>query len=470
MQGGRLFELLYILLARGGATVSELAARLEVSERTVRRDIDALSAAGVPVYAARGRGGGVRLLDDFVLSKSLLSAREQDEILCALQTLRATGAGGDDALLTHLSALFRRKTVDWIDVDFTGWGAPGARRALFDLLRDAILAHRAVSFCYHGQNGCRSDRTVEPVKLCFKGVSWYLQAWCRTRQAFRTFKLSRIEQAYLLDTPCADHGAPPPLDSAQDDLPLTRLCIRFAPEAAFRVYDEFDHTQIERCPDGSLLVRADWPADAWGTGYLLSYGGSAEVLHPPAMRRQVERAAQKIAALYANADAPCPHSNDILGTTTDKEDKIMQYEIVTLPAKKVVGLRARIAEEPPKCTEIIGALWADFMCGGGCEKLNYEHGTPCYGLYAAYAPDGSYDAIVGCPAANCPADFVEVEIPAGKYAKFSLHGDIHQAPAAAWDEIQSIPLPRAYTVDFEEYLTCDDDMQGDIDIYIALTE
>ena len=92
MQSGRLFEILYILLERGGATVGELAGQLEVSERTIRRDIDALSASGVPVYAARGRRGGVRLLDGFVLSKSLLSAREQDEILYALQSLRATGA------------------------------------------------------------------------------------------------------------------------------------------------------------------------------------------------------------------------------------------------------------------------------------------------------------------------------------------------------------------------------------------
>ena len=157
MQSGRLFEILYILLERGGATIPDLACQLEVSERTIRRDIDALSAAGVPVYAARGRRGGVRLMDGFVLSKSLLSAREQDEILYALQTLRATGAVQDGALLTRLSALFRREAVSWIDADFSDWGDSGERRALFELLKSSILERRVLAFDYYGQKMCIRD-------------------------------------------------------------------------------------------------------------------------------------------------------------------------------------------------------------------------------------------------------------------------------------------------------------------------
>ena len=307
MQSGRLFEILYILLERGGATVGELADQLEVSERTIRRDIDALSAAGVPVYAARGRRGGVRLLDGFVLSKSLLSAREQDEILYALQSLRATGAEQDGALLTRLSALFRRETVDWIDADFSDWGDTGERRALFEQLKAAILERRVLSFDYFGQNGQAARRTAEPVKLRFKGISWYLQAWCRERQAFRTFKLSRMEHVAVLDEHFAPHAAPPSLDGTGTvSVPTTRIVVRFSPAVAFRVYDEFERARIQPQPDGSLLVRTEWPVGAWGAGYLLSYGAQAEILHPPALRRHVFEEAEKIAALYQNADAPCP--------------------------------------------------------------------------------------------------------------------------------------------------------------------
>ncbi len=320
MQNGRLFKIIYVLLERGSATIRELAERLEVSERTIRRDIDALSAAGVPVYASRGRGGGVKLMDNFVLSKSLLSGREQDEILYALQTLRATGAPSDNTLITHLSALFKRDTVDWIDADFSDWGSASVQRELFNLIKHAILDGHKLSFKYYAQNGKTSCRTVDPVRLRFKGISWYLQAWCHKRNDFRTFKLSRMEQAVILDEPSSPHGEPPPIDGSNEDLPLTRFCVRFSPSAAFRVYDEFDRLNISQLPDGSLIVTTEWPVGAWGVGYLLSYGDSAEVLWPPYMRLVMQEEAKKISALYEKEDTPCPLSYGILGSQNDEEE------------------------------------------------------------------------------------------------------------------------------------------------------
>lgn len=298
MQSGRLFEILYVLLERGSATVGELAERLEVNERTVRRDIDALSAAGIPVYAARGRGGGVRLLDDFVLSKSLLSAREQDEILFALQSLRATGAGDETAVLSRLSGLFGRGTTDWIDVDFSSWGSGPGEKQLFTLLREAILSRRVLRFDYFGSDGAATQRTVEPRKLCFKGMGWYLQAFCRTRQDFRTFRLTRMNGLRVLDEVFTPHGAPPVIDSAQNDVPLERLTVRFAPYLAFRVYDEFDRARITREEDGSLTVTCEWPVGAWGCGYLLSFGAGAEVLAPESARAYLAQEAEKILLQY----------------------------------------------------------------------------------------------------------------------------------------------------------------------------
>ena len=301
MQSTRLFEILYCLLERDGVTVRQLAERLEVSERTVRRDLDALSAAGVPVYAARGRGGGVHLLPDFVLSKTLLSAREQDEILSALQSLRATGSGVESEVLTHLNGLFRRQAADWIDVDFSPWGGGAAARALFPRLKDAILERRLVSFDYFTSGGTAGRRTVEPYRLCFKGMNWYLQGWCLTRRDFRVFRLSRIRHLSEEERTFLPRPAPPPLEEdgpAEPPLPMQAVTLRFAPELAFRVYDIFPSEEIAPEPDGGLLVRTRWPEGEWGVSFLLSFGGAVEVLDPPPLRAALRDAAADILKKY----------------------------------------------------------------------------------------------------------------------------------------------------------------------------
>jgi predicted DNA-binding transcriptional regulator YafY len=122
MQTQRLFEMTYLLLSRRSMTAKELAERFEVSERTVYRDVDALSAAGIPVYAAQGKGGGIRLLENFVLDRSVLSEAEQREILSALRGLAAVHMPDmDRTILEKLGGIFRKETVNWVDIDFSGW-------------------------------------------------------------------------------------------------------------------------------------------------------------------------------------------------------------------------------------------------------------------------------------------------------------------------------------------------------------
>ncbi|MCB6364714.1 YafY family transcriptional regulator [Intestinibacillus massiliensis] len=299
MQMHRLFEIVYLLLEHGSMTAAALAQRFEVSTRTIQRDIDALSAAGIPVYAARGRGGGVRLLPEFVLSKSLLSTREQDEILFALQSLHATGAAGASDTLSRLSGLFRRSHVDWIDVDFSRWGSEDEERRVFAVLKEGILSGKVVAFEYYNTNGQHSSREAEPMRLGFKSGGWYLQAWCRQKQAYRTFKISRMDAVRLTDETFVPRPEPVPvMDDPGDTLPMMPLRLRFAPEMAFRVYDEFERSKITRNADGSLDVSIAWPAGDWGYGYLLSFGAAVEVLEPLEARQALRQAAQRIAKIY----------------------------------------------------------------------------------------------------------------------------------------------------------------------------
>ena len=123
MQINRLFEIIYILLNKKLITATELAEHFEVSVRTIYRDIDTLSSAGIPIYAVQGKGGGISLLDDYILDKSLLSEKEQHEILYALHSLSGAKAPESDDVLERLNHLVNKNKTSWIEVDFSPWGS-----------------------------------------------------------------------------------------------------------------------------------------------------------------------------------------------------------------------------------------------------------------------------------------------------------------------------------------------------------
>ncbi len=292
MQESRLFKLVYHLLDRGHATARELAEEFEVSVRTIYRDLDALSAAGIPVYTETGRNGGIRLLNDFVLDKAVLSTDEKKEILAALQGISMMQDVQNSRTLQKLSAMFQLHSDNWLEVDFSGWGKEGFDREKFELLKSAILQQKALKILYADSYENTSERTVHPYKLSYKAKAWYLKAFCTQKQDWRTFKVNRILDLEILEESFVSCNFPETSESSEDEYPLVTL--RFPSEMAYRVYDEFDKSQIQRQADGGFLVSARMPEDAWLTGFLLSFGTQVDILSPAYLKEAIARQAKLI--------------------------------------------------------------------------------------------------------------------------------------------------------------------------------
>ena len=121
MKINRLIEIITILLNRP-ATAKELADRFGVSTRTIYRDVDALSSAGVPIYTDKGKGGGISLLEDYTLNKTMLSKSESDGLILALKAMGATDYPEADAILEKIGSIFKSNVAhDWIEVYFESW-------------------------------------------------------------------------------------------------------------------------------------------------------------------------------------------------------------------------------------------------------------------------------------------------------------------------------------------------------------
>jgi len=280
-------------------TAKELAGRFGVSQRTIYRDVDTLSLSGIPVYTEKGKGGGISLLPDYVLSKSILSDKEQDEILSALRGLSNLRVSETEQVLQKLSGVFNKSAANWLEVDFTDWSYSNG--ALFTDFKTAVLEHRIAEFDYYGANGEKTSRRVEPLKLWFKSRAWYIHAYCLTRRDIRLFKLSRVKNLVLSDETFIERDllqmqTDAPAESCH--LPDVTLKLKIGPEMAYRVYDEFHEDMVEKQTDSSYIVTVDWPEDEWVYGTILSYGGFVEVLEPEHVRRIIKHKAQEIAKKY----------------------------------------------------------------------------------------------------------------------------------------------------------------------------
>lgn len=300
MQINRLFEIIYILLSKKTITAKELAERFEVSVRTIYRDIDTLSTAGIPIYASQGKGGGISLLDDYVLDKSVLSEREQNEILYALQGLSITQTPETDKVLAKLSSLFKKNRTNWIEVDFSPWGSDEKRSRQFTIIKDAILSRRIIQFNYFSSSSEKSIRRVEPVKLIFKVNAWYLQAFCLTRNTYRTFKISRMSDLLITQEVFSEKELEelPKNSQAPKTQKWINVCLNISAQGAYRVYDEFDEKDITKNPDGSFTIIASLPENKWLIRYILSFGSDIEVLAPQNIRDMFQSELSKITIKY----------------------------------------------------------------------------------------------------------------------------------------------------------------------------
>ncbi|WP_017211004.1 helix-turn-helix transcriptional regulator [Clostridium beijerinckii] len=289
MQISRLFQIIYILLKKKSITARELSEHFEVSVRTIYRDIDALCQAGIPIYSSQGKGGGISLVDKFIFDKSLFSEVEQDKILLALQSLSAVGYDDINDVLSKLSNLFQKSDINWIEVDFSNWGSERKQKEIFNLIKESILKQKVINFSYFSADGMKSNRYIEPFKLLFKDKAWYLQGYCLERTAFRTFKITRMNDINITDESCIHQY----LQDLMDDSPsekfseLIHLKLKISSEGAYRVYDDFDEENITIDKDGSYSIDISMPEGEWIYNYLLSFGTMLEIIEPIDVRNEI---------------------------------------------------------------------------------------------------------------------------------------------------------------------------------------
>jgi len=315
MKLDRLLAITMLLLNRKRVGAKELADRFEVSLRTIYRDLDTINQAGIPIVSYAGADGGYELMDKYRLDRQMLSLDELQSIIIALKGVQATMDDREiSTLLDKVGALVTRSEQVATEslhrellIDINPWHGGEEEKEKLAVLRQAIRESRLVNFTYTSGFGDDSQRDCEPMAVVIKGYLWYLYGYCRLREDYRVFRISRIGDLVKLQEPFhrregeitqlgyqMDSGAA----SNWRDKEVTRLVLRFEPSAKARVYDYFDRAAIETEAEGTLLVTTGQPEEPWLYSMLLGYGEQVTVIEPQRVALELVRQAENIIKRY----------------------------------------------------------------------------------------------------------------------------------------------------------------------------
>lgn len=301
-----MIDMLFTLLLRRRVSAGELAARYDISVRTVYRYIDEMTVAGIPIDVARGSGGGIYISDAYKLPKGYMTREEYDRAIGAMQAMESELH--DPALesaIRKLSAKAKEERRDGaitgnILVDSGTWGSERKFSEKLSLLERATAEREALEIDYVARDGQHSRRTILPHLLVYKQNIWYVYAFCRMRGAFRLFKVGRMRS--IVKT--GEFFEPMPF--SRDDVPLSFWTdTQQSVEAKFALSPEVlpfaeEWLGIENVyeADGKYYADAVLPDDDSLVEKILSAGAGFKVLSPASLTERVRNEAQKIVESY----------------------------------------------------------------------------------------------------------------------------------------------------------------------------
>jgi len=280
----RLIGIITLLLQRGKVTAPELAARFEVSRRTISRDIDDICRAGIPLVTTQGQGGGISIAPGYAIDRSVLTRDELQMVLASLSAVDSVSR------VSYLRTVLEKLSAQSISVDDTisidlasFYRTPLTEK--IELLRTAIRTRRCVTFTYYAPSG-ESCRTIEPYRILFRWSSWYVLGWCREREDFRTFKLNRLWNLRETD----ETFAPRPIPSEKlhpehyFETENYRLEAIFDPSMRWRLIEEYGVGCYTEREDG-LYFTCGFTGYENMASWVLSFGDRVRILAPEELRQ-----------------------------------------------------------------------------------------------------------------------------------------------------------------------------------------
>jgi len=290
MKIDRLLSILMMIINKERITARELSEYFQVSVRTIQRDIDTLSMAGIPIYSEVGKKGGYQLLNDYKLDKNFLKIDEAKVINTLLESLQKSvpyseiksafnkfsmllpSESEDDKIVVKLNPLINKKRF----------------KDNLDIMAKARDSYNKIHIKYIDASFQESDRIICPYTLVLLGSTWYVHGYCELREDFRMFKLSRIISCKLLDEEFVVKETPKPLpweSNFDSGRPSTKIKLEIDKSFQVKLPDYIDY---EDCTviDDKIIVNLNFTVDEWLYSFLLGFVPYVKIIEPSWLREE----------------------------------------------------------------------------------------------------------------------------------------------------------------------------------------
>jgi predicted DNA-binding transcriptional regulator YafY len=311
MKVERLIAIIMLLLERETIPTSELSEKLEVSRRTIFRDIDALNIAGMPIMVTRGAAGGVSLMKSYKVDKKLFTPKDAQSLITSLESYNQllenkeiTNTLAKLQSMTEENDLLKQNiNHQKFSVDLELNEGNRSLRSLFKIIETAMNEKRYLLFNYIDKNGEGTTRKVEPYKVVFQESRWYLQAFSVERNDYRIFKLTRMSEMKLTEetfTP-RDFVSLPMDGSDWMTKEVVPVIIRIDKSLKDKVIERFGEKNIIGTHGNNYIAKYPIADNEDGYNILLKFGGKCELIEPLSVRQNFKKYLMKIMESYEDS-------------------------------------------------------------------------------------------------------------------------------------------------------------------------
>ena len=286
MKLDRLIGILSILLQQDKITAPELAEKFEVSVRTILRDIDDISKAGIPITTSQGQGGGISIMDGYKIDRTLLSSSEMQAIFSGLKSLDSvSGTNRYRQLMDKMSVSNTINADNHIIIDLANWDK-NAVSTKIELIKSAMEQKRIITFRYYSPERTE-QRSIEPYHLIFQWSSWYVWGFCVKRQDYRLFKLTRMTELKCTDENFVKRDIPEyECDKLRHTNGEISATVRFNKSVKWRIVDEFGTENFTEDENGNVILTFTWSDKLSFYSYILGFRENAEIISPAEYREE----------------------------------------------------------------------------------------------------------------------------------------------------------------------------------------